>query len=59
MSMYRVAWIIDIDADNPKDAADKAAKLMQRKASMWSYGVEDIETGEIIAVDTEEEETEE
>lgn len=59
MSTYRVIWEIAIDAESPKDAVLEAKEWMRKENCNWSYTVEDMITGEVVAIDTEELETEE
>ncbi len=34
MTIYRVAWEIDIDADSPREAAREALKIQRREGSI-------------------------
>lgn len=57
MKTYRVSWTIEVDADNPIDAARQAANMMPNGRSWPNMGstatefdVTDIATGERIGV---------
>lgn len=49
---YRVSWVIDVDADSPRDAAWKARRAATRPGSIATvYSVEDRTTGETTEID--------
>lgn len=52
MTQFRVAWIIDLEADNVHDAAEQAAYILENSPTDdWVYEVTDGETGKITEVD--------
>ena len=52
MTAYKVEWIIDVDADNPRDAAVQAQTMMREDTEIdWIYQVTDYKTGIIEEVD--------
>lgn len=54
MKTYYVEWNIDIDADNPREAAEKALAI-QRNHESWAtvFNVYD-DRGELVQVDLED-----
>ena len=60
MSEYRVMWVIDVDADSPRDAALMAKAIHMDRANVATfYDVIDISTYEKTVIDTSEVEEEE
>ena len=58
MSHYRVSWEIDIDAESPREAAEKAREIQQDVFSTATVFVcWNGDTGEDITIDTEEDES--
>lgn len=57
MPEYRVEWAIDIEADNPREAAIKAREAQQHPRPGYWVGVFDVtdESGDTIRVDLDEE----
>lgn len=54
---YRVTWEIDVSADTPRDAIERAMILLgPADPGRWTYTVQDNETGELVQVDPEGEE---
>lgn len=52
MTAYKVEWVIDIDADNPRDAAVQAQTMLRDDTEIdWIYQVTDYKTGIIEEVD--------
>ena len=52
---YEVIWVIDIEADNPKEAAKEALIIQRDKGSDAIYfTVEEQSTGEKIDIDLRE-----
>jgi len=52
VTAYKVEWIIDVDADNPRDAAVQAQTMMREDTEIdWIYQVTDYKTGIIEEVD--------
>lgn len=52
MTQFKVAWIIDLEADNPHDAAVQAAYILENSPTDdWVYEVTNGETGEVIEID--------
>lgn len=50
MPTYRVIWEIDIDAETPAEAAQKALKI-QRKPDSWATVFQVIGEDETVQVD--------
>jgi len=51
---YRVSWQIDLDADSPREAAEKALEIQRRPDSTaTAFSVRD-ETGGSMEVDLDE-----
>ncbi len=54
---YRVTWEIDVSADTPADAIERALQMLApADPGRWTYKVQDHETGEVVQVDPEGEE---
>jgi len=51
MMNYRVSWEIDIDADSPREAAERALEIQRRPDSTATVFTVRDETGESIEVD--------
>ena len=53
MGFYRVRWEIDLDADCPRDAAERAKDMQQDIIGNTAtiFEVEDMETGWTFTVD--------
>lgn len=52
MTAYKVEWIIDLDADTPRDAAVQAQSMLRNEIEIdWVYQVTDYKTGIIEEVD--------
>ena len=46
---YKVTWTIDIDAENPREAAEQALEIMQDKGSeALNFDVCNPDTGKVI-----------
>ena len=58
MSMLRVTWEIEVEAENPLEAAKEAQSMMQRPFLNWQFYVQNPETNQISSVDLEEEDDE-
>lgn len=56
MKPYLVKWEIDIDADSPREAAEKAFEIQQRPGSTANAFVVYDKEGRRTLVDLEEEE---
>jgi hypothetical protein len=58
VNSYRVEWAIDIEADNPREAAIKAREAQQYPRPGYWVGVFDVsnENGDIVRIDLDEEE---
>ena len=54
MTNYRVSWEIDIDADSPRDAAEKAVEIQRRPDSIATVFTVWDDTGESIEIDLDE-----
>lgn len=57
MNTYHVEWAIDIEADNPREAAIKAREAQQYPRPGYWVGVFDVtdENGDTTRVDLDEE----
>jgi len=54
MMNYRVSWEMDIEADSPREAAERALEIQRRPDSIATvFSVRD-EAGESIEVDLDE-----
>lgn len=52
MTAYKVEWIIDLDADTPRDAAVQAQSMLRNEIEIdWVYQVTDYKTGTTEEVD--------
>jgi len=51
MPEYLVTWQIDIDADNPKEACEKALRIMQDKESIATVFEVMDRDGELSIID--------
>ena len=51
MTSYTVLWRFDIQADNPRRAAEMAQEILRNDEYDWEYEVIDDITGEMIKVD--------
>lgn len=52
MTAYKVEWIIDLDADTPRDAAVQAQSMLRNEIEIdWVYQVTDYKTGITEEVD--------
>jgi hypothetical protein len=51
MMNYRVSWEIDIDADSPREAAERALEIQRRPDSIATVFTVRDESGESIEVD--------
>ena len=51
MMNYRVSWEIDIDADSPREAAERALEIQRRPDSIATVFTVRDETGKSIEVD--------
>ena len=56
--MLRVTWEIEVEAENPLEAAKEAQSMMQRPFLNWQFYVQNPETNQISSVDLEEEDDE-
>jgi hypothetical protein len=54
MTDYRVSWDIDIDADSPREAAERALEIQRRPDSIATAFTVRDEAGESIEVDLDE-----
>jgi hypothetical protein len=54
MTNYLVSWEIDIDADSPLDAAERALEIQRRPDSIATVFAVRDETGESVEVDLDE-----
>jgi hypothetical protein len=54
MMNYRVSWEIDIDADSPREAAERALEIQRRPDSIATVFTVRDETGESIEADLDE-----
>lgn len=55
MNSYSVVWAIDIDAESPEEAAQKALQYQRDPNSTATvFNVENVETGEQSTIDTAE-----
>lgn len=53
MTSYVVSWKIDIDADDPVQAAELVQSMLQSEPTDWVYEVTNCETKEMTKVDLE------
>ena len=52
MPEYTVRWVIDVEADSPKEAAETAFSIQQDPDNIGSnFDVVDSKTGEAVTVD--------
>jgi hypothetical protein len=51
MMSYRVSWEIDIDADSPQQAVERALEIQRRPDSIATVFTVQDETGKSIQVD--------
>jgi hypothetical protein len=56
--MLRVTWEIEVEAENPLEAAKEAQRMMQDPRNNWQFYVQDPSTKKISSVDFEEEDDE-
>lgn len=55
MNTYLVTWEITIDAESPKEAAEKALSIQRNPSSIATvFSVEDLDTDEQSRIDLEE-----
>ena len=55
MSLYRITWEIDLDADTAEDAARTARAIQLDTASIANvFEVRDAQTGEVKLIDLDE-----
>ena len=54
MATYKITWEIDIEADNPLEAAKFAENWLQDPNNNWQYYVQNDDTKEIFSVDLQE-----
>jgi hypothetical protein len=54
MMSYRVSWEIDLDADSPREAAERALEIHRQPDSIATVFTVADETGNSIQVDLEE-----
>lgn len=56
MKIFKVIFEIDIDADNPTDAAEKVQRMIQEETDAnWQWYVNEHGSKDIYSVDLEEE----
>jgi len=53
MAEFTVTWIINLDADNPLEAAVQAQEMMHDRVTDWQFDVKNEATGEHISIDLE------
>lgn len=54
MASYSVTWEIELDAENPLEAAKQAQEILQDKSKDWQYYTQD-DDGQVSSVDLQEE----
>ena len=53
MKQYTVGWFIDVDADNPEDAARQALVIQKSDSIATVFNVQDNTTGHCETIDPE------